>query len=1043
MKFHCKMFAYRLKYVNNLVLFRALSTEKKSIKSSKVIRQEFLNYFIKQNNHAFVRSSPVMPLNDPTIPFINAGMNQFKGVLLGHHDAPAFRVANSQKCIRVGGKHNDYETVGLDSYHHTFFEMLGNWSFGDYFKEDACRYAWDLLVNVYGIKKEFLYVTYFGGNEKFNLKPDLECKEIWLNIGVPEDKIIPFGMTENFWEMGPTGPCGPCTEIHIDQAMQGKNQASRVNKGHDDVTELWNIVFIQYQRLTNGQIIPLHKKHVDTGMGFERLVTVLQEKRSNYDTDLFEPYFDVISNISHAPRYQGCFGNADKDKIDTAYRILADHARMVTVALADGVLPDKNHKLRRILRKAIDISEDVFKNSSLLSELTNHVADNLGDFYPEIHQNLNKIQYIIKYEEQVMKSARQAALKNWKKVVNNRPELSEVPDATLPGLSAGYYELQNLLKSKAQVNGITGEFAFKLYDTYGLNVETISKLAEIESIPFDPNNFKMALENAKKQSRLDTHKTDDEIISEYSLDLLESGNISKTDDSFKYDYSYNGKEYQFPIIKSKLMGIIINGNLISQPEPSLKVDESQAVVEATVTSSGNIVEKSSVVNADTEVGVILDRTSAYSSAGGQISDKGHIQIKNLLFKFDYVKKIRGYLIHVGHFVDWEGVDPDQELRVGDDCLISINEERRLGAMRHHTATHLLNASLKKILPVVGQRGSSVSDNGLDFECSTFGKKLTLKEVIEIENYINETIKANVTVKTKTVNLLQMLKENNLTVIPGEVYPENGIRIVEINSEILNSKEACCGTHLHKTGTLEDFCILNLKSQGASSIYLKALTGPAATLAKLSGENLKDRIFKYESILKSNKVDLKDLELKILSERQKLLDKNKRVKLPYVIVQQSLMQLENLLKIIKSEAKGIRRSSIEEEIKKLLDSSSLPFVVHFFQPNNATLENVSLKNIIKLCPPTTPVFVIIHCDNKIKARCVVPPHLQSSEFNAKMWMEEVLRIFQTKGSTFRDDDPQYAYNMSPTHISNDNFKSLIDKAISSATKFASIYVKSEK
>ncbi|CAB0031669.1 unnamed protein product [Trichogramma brassicae] len=733
--------------MNNLVLFRALSTEKKSVKSSKVIRQEFLNYFIKQNNHAFVRSSPVMPLNDPTIPFVNAGMNQFKGVLLGHHDAPAFRVANSQKCIRVGGKHNDYDTVGLDSYHHTFFEMLGNWSFGDYFKEDACRYAWDLLVNVYGIKKEFLYVTYFGGNEKFNLKPDLECKEIWLNIGVPEDKIIPFGMTENFWEMGPTGPCGSCTEIHIDQAMQEKNQASRVNKGHDDVTELWNIVFIQYQ----------------------------------------------------------------------------------------------SHKLRRILRKAIDISEDVFKNSSLLSELTNHVADNLGDFYPEIHQNLNKIQYIIKYEEQVMKSARQAALKNWKKVVNNRPELSEVPDATLPGLSAGYYELQNLLKSKAQVNGITGEFAFKLYDTYGLNVDTISKLAEIESIPFDPNNFKMALEKAKKQSR----------------------------------------------------------------------------------------------------------------------------------------------------------------------------------------------------------GSSVSDNGLDFECSTFGKKLTLKEVIEIENYINETIKANVTVKTKTVNLLQMLKENNLTVIPGEVYPENGIKIVEINSEILNSKEACCGTHLHKTGTLEDFCIVNLKSQGASSIYLKALTGPAATLAKLSGENLKDRIFKYENILKSNKVDLKDLELKILSERQKLLDKNKRVKLPYVIVQQSLIQLENLLKIIKSEAKGITRSSIEEEIKKLLDSSSLPFVVHFLQPNNATLENVSLKNIIKLCPPTTPVFVIIHCDNKIKARCVVPPHLQSSEFNAKMWMEEVLRIFQTKGSTFRDDDPQYAYNMSPTHISNDNFKSLIDKAISSATKFASIHVKSEK
>ncbi|KAJ8673583.1 hypothetical protein QAD02_004845 [Eretmocerus hayati] len=1039
MKVYLKMLFHPLKCMNSVIIIRTKGTNTQGYRSAKSIRNDFLDYFTKDLNHAFVRSSPVMPLNDPSIPFINAGMNQFKDVLLGKHSPPAFRVANSQKCIRVGGKHNDLDVVGNDSYHHTFFEMLGNWSFGDYFKEEACKYAWNLLVDVYGIRKEFLYVTYFDGNQKLGLKPDLECKEIWLKIGVPEDHILPFGAEENFWEMGPTGPCGPCTEIHIDHTHQKKSQADRVNKGHDDLTELWNIVFIQYQRIPNGQVIPLSKKFIDTGMGFERLVAILQKKRSNYDTDLFVPLFNAIEKFSNAPKYQGRFGVADKDKIDTSYRILSDHARMVTIALADGMLPDKNHKLRRILRKAIDVGEEIFKKNKLLSELTNHVAEIYADTYPEVQKNLSKIQHIIKYEEEVMNSARSAAIRNWKKVVENRPELSAISDIESPGLTAGYYELQTFLKTEQKLSSLPGDFAYKLYDTYGLNSETICKLAEIESIPFDFEVFKKAVDEARQRSRHLVDQSDGDIVSNYSLDLLESGGVTKTDDSFKYDYVYKDGAFHFPKVECKLMGIILNGKLISEPESTLNVDESQAIVEATVTSSGNIVESSAVVNTNAEVGIILDKTCAYSPAGSQISDKGHIQVKNLSFNFEKVKKIRDYVIHIGHFVDWDEANPEHDLQIGDKCTVVIDEDNRLGAMRNHTAVHLLNAALRKILPVVGQRGSHVYKDGFSFECSTFGRKLSTSDILEIETYINNVIDADVPVKTKTVNVLQMLKEDDLTLIPGEVYPDSNIRIVEVNSDALRSKEACCGTHVHKTGVLEQFCITSVKSQGSASMTFKAVTGPAARSIRFAGAYLREKITKLESDFEMGVGTLKELESRILDDKRDLADKEKRLRFPYAVVQESLERMENLHKSIKLKGRDRARNSIEEEIRRMLDSASSPFVVHCLQPNNTSLENISLKNIIKLCPPTTPILVIVHCKNKIKARCTVPEEFQSSNFNAKKWMEEVLQVFQSKGNTLKGEDPLNVYNMSPIQMSGDDFKLLIDKAIGAATKFASVYI----
>ena len=369
------------------------------------VRQTFLDYFCQEHQHTFIPSSSTIPHEDPTLLFANSGMTQFKPIFQGVIDPSAplaklTRAANSQKCIRAGGKHNDLEDVGKDVYHHTFFEMLGNWSFGNYFKKEAIEWAWRLLTEVYGMPKDRLYVTYFEGNDKLGLPVDTEAKELWMKVGVAPEHVLPFGMKENFWEMGETGPCGPCTEIHFDR-IGGRDAGAFVNMDDPDVLEIWNLVFMQFNREADGSLKPLPAKHVDTGAGLERVTSVLQDKRSNYDTDVFVPIFAAIQAVTGARPYTGKVGKAeDVDGVDMAYRVIADHIRTLTFAISDGGIPSnegRGYVLRRILRRAIRYAhEKLHAPPGAFATLVDVVVDNFGDAFPELRKAPHVVKEVLR-----------------------------------------------------------------------------------------------------------------------------------------------------------------------------------------------------------------------------------------------------------------------------------------------------------------------------------------------------------------------------------------------------------------------------------------------------------------------------------------------------------------------------------------------------------------------------------------------------------------------------------------------------------------------
>ena len=547
------------------------------------IRKAFIDFFVEKAGHTFAPSSPVVPHDDPTLLFTNAGMNQFKDVFLGRGKRPYTRAVNTQKCIRAGGKHNDLEDVGKDTYHHTFFEMLGNWSFGDYFKQESIRWGFELLTKVYGLDPNRLYATWFEGNPAAGLEPDLEAKALWESL-LPKDHVLPGNMKDNFWEMGDTGPCGPCTEIHYDRIGGGRNAAHLVNSGDPDVLEIWNHVFIQFNREPDRSLKPLPAKHVDTGMGLERLVSVIQDKRSNYDTDLWAPVFEAIRVRTGARAYSGKLD----DHTDIAYRVIADHIRCLTLALTDGATPSnegRGYVLRRILRRAVRHGHQTLGvRGPFLKDLVPAVVASLGGAFPELAPAAKRVAHLIEEEEiQFGKTLERG--------------LALFADAAARVKKAGGKQ-------------IAADDAFRLHDTSGFPIDLTQVMAEEAGMTVDVAGYEALMEAAREKSRAAGGTETGMHFPPDAIAKLEELTIKPTDDHGKF----GGKP-----TNATLMAIWNGKNF----DESVEADSSALLA------------------------FIFDKTPMYAEMGGQVADHGSFHIDGAVYLIEDVQRAGSYVLHIG------------------------------------------------------------------------------------------------------------------------------------------------------------------------------------------------------------------------------------------------------------------------------------------------------------------------------------------------------------------------------------------------------------
>ena len=606
------------KHVREVAAAHARAAKAASWDSAKV-RQTFLDFF-RSKKHSIVASSPVVPHDDPTLLFANAGMNQFKPLFLGKADpkgplAGLKRAADTQKCIRAGGKHNDLDDVGKDTYHHTFFEMLGNWSFGDYFKREAILWAWELLTVVYGLPKDRLYATYFRGDEKLGLPADTEARDIWLELMEPH-RVLPFGPKENFWEMGETGPCGPCTEIHCDR-IGGRDASALVNYDDPTCIEIWNLVFIQFNREADGSLRPLPAKHVDTGMGFERITSILQDKPSNYDTDVFTPIFDAIQAATGAPPYGGKLGPEDVGSRDMAYRVVADHIRTLTFAITDGSQPGnegREYVLRRILRRAVRYGREVLgAREGFFSRMVPAFVEHMAPHFPELRKEMARVQAIIADEEASFGRTLVKGIERFSRMT------AEVP----PGAK------------------LSGQQAFELWDTFGFPVDLTQLMAQERGNDVDMGAFQAAMAEAVERSRAarkGTAAAELKVEAEQTAWLAAHG-VLPTDDAAKYAQAATPR---------------------------------QAVVKALLAPGGAFVASTAGLAEGAAVGVFLDATSFYAEQGGQTADTGHL----LLAGGKKVFPVLGATVAAGFVMHAGAASAAAPLAVGDVVSTQVDVARR-------------------------------------------------------------------------------------------------------------------------------------------------------------------------------------------------------------------------------------------------------------------------------------------------------------------------------------------------------------------------------
>ncbi len=728
------------------------------------IRRQFLDFF-RSKGHEVVPSAPIVIKNDPTLLFTNAGMNQFKDYFLGNRTPEHTRIADTQKCLRVSGKHNDLEEVGVDTYHHTMFEMLGNWSFGDYFKKEAIEWSWELLTDVYGIPKDKLYVTVFQGDAAEGLEMDQEAYDHWKQF-VAEDRILMGNKKDNFWEMGDTGPCGPCSEIHVDcrSEEERRNRAGSelVNADHPQVIEIWNNVFMQFNRLKDGTLEQLPAKHVDTGMGLERLVRVLQGKQSNYDTDLFTGTIASIEKITGKK-----YGYTDS-KQDIAFRVLSDHIRAIGFTIADGQLPSSNgagYVIRRILRRAVRYYYSYLEfKKPLLHLLMPVLAKQFEDVFPELNQQLGLVTKVVKEEEDAFLRTLQSGIKRFRTYTSDITFYKSgvfVMDGDVDTREK-IADVENYQK-EINENKIAGAIAFELHDTYGFPIDLTDLMAREIGWSVDMNGFQAELQKQKERSRAATAlDTQDWVI-------IKEGPATQF-------IGYHSLEAEASVMKYRK-----------------------------VTAKGKECYQ-----------LVLDTTPFYAESGGQVGDTGEFIFPNDSVQVTDTKKEDGLTIHFTEVLPENLFAP---------LLAKVDRVRRSATTIHHSATHLLHAALREVLGThVAQKGSLVNEEHLRFDFSHFAK-VTDEEVALIEAIVNDKIRENIPVVIK-----EMQKDDAVALgamaLFGEKYG-NIVRVVIMDPAY--SIELCGGTHVGSTGQLGLFKIKSEGAVAAGVRRMEAISGRAAEL----------------------------------------------------------------------------------------------------------------------------------------------------------------------------------------------------------------------
>ncbi|HTP68600.1 MAG TPA: alanine--tRNA ligase [Dongiaceae bacterium] len=737
--------------------------------SGNEVREKFLQFF-ESKGHRRVRSSSLVPHGDPTLLFTNAGMNQFKDVFLGLEKRDYSRATTAQKVVRAGGKHNDLENVGFTKRHHTFFEMLGNFSFGDYFKKDAVAFAWELVTSSqwFGIPKDKLYATIFGGAEVApgsTLGIDEEAKKFWLEQHVPENRVIAIpGLKDNFWAMGDTGPCGPCSELHFDMGPAGSDL------GHADCqfpcdcgryVEIWNLVFMQFNRDASGELTPLPKPCVDTGMGLERVAAVLQGVISNYDTDLFVPLIDRAAQLIGVDEKNELAAEEQK-RSAASLRVIADHARATTFLITDGVLPSnegRGYVLRKIMRRAIRHGRLLGATKPFLFEMVQTVRDLMGDAYPELRESAAaRVPEIVLAEE-------------------NRFGHT---------LDIGLSKLEEELKPLALKPGslYPGESAFKLYDTYGLPMDFIVDAARDLGVEFDLSGFEKAMEEQRTRARA--------------------------------SWKGGAKEVANPAYTK------LAATFRTEPDFYCSTSANDCHIEALFTKNGPVKELKPGETGE----VVLDRTVIYAESGGQMADTGAFYDSS---GATLLAEVIGAFYPVAGLVAHK-VKAKETLHVGDRVNVVADGDRRARIMRNHSGTHLVHAALRNILGThVKQSGSLNAPERLRFDFSHFAP-VDKVELHDIEQQVNDEIRLNSQLETGVMSLEEALNSGALAFF-GDKYPESNVRVVTIpdprSPRGFYSKELCGGTHVHRIGDIGVLKIVSEESVAAGVRRIEAVTGIGA------------------------------------------------------------------------------------------------------------------------------------------------------------------------------------------------------------------------